>query len=814
MVHIGMTTGTSSNTFSPNNSITRAQTATFLYRLGLPTSTSETMPSDVSTGSFYYDSIKSVLGLGIMKTNSENLFCPHDLAYPSEIDMQAFYSVFFATTTSPVQLDLSQGSIEIAKNIIGNTVITQGDINICTEDTSLLIRQSGAQTANTISVNSGNITITLAGVNIGADSSAISVNNNASLTLNLVGENTANGGILVPEDASLTIQGTGELTTIGVADYAAGIGGSDGNGGDIIINSGTVTATGGHMSAGIGGGDYNGNGGTIIINGGTVTATGGSYGAGIGGAIWGSGGTITINGGTVTAIGGYGAGIGGCGNGGIWGNGGDITISRGNVTAHGYYNAIGGGNSENTYGCNSLTIGENAILTLSHRRDDGYDCQERIFDLELPAAVAALANNTLDLSTEARSHSGITDYQWQISPSSSDSNDWTDIDGQTSAAYTAPMTAEQNGQYFRCKITNVYGNVAYTDVSQGFVLAFKNQPQSVETGLNQTAALNATSICPNVTYQWQRSYDDGATWSNVPGENYATLLVSTTRSENGALYRCIITASNGDELASENARITVETGEQTYTVRYYQENPDGSGYTVVSQDVLTGEAGQTVIAPEKTFEGFTENTTKGTTSGTVTGSSLILSRYFDRNIYQITFDMGGGPVIASLSARYGALVQAPNTPNRYGYMFGGWYADASLMQTFEFTTMPLNGVTVYAKWITKGQNRGIEYRIEELTFRNIDTYETLDSILSGDFLAEVTVTNLSSTETDTVLLITYDKSGRMLDMSYLYANPQIGQTITLGTKIQNSKGQVGKVKALVLPNLADPTPLANAVEKT
>lgn len=116
--------------------------------------------------------------------------------------------------------------------------------------------------------------------------------------------------------------------------------------------------------------------------------------------------------------------------------------------------------------------------------------------------------------------------------------------------------------------------------------------------------------------------------------------------------------------------------------------------------------------------------------------------------------------------------------------------------------------------MTKGQDRGIEYRIEELTFRNVDTYETLDGILSGDFLAEVTVTNLSSTETDTVLLITYDKSGRMLDMSYLYANPQVGQTITLGTRIQNSKGQVGKVKALVLPNLADPTPLANAVEKT
>lgn len=699
MVHMGMTMGTTATTFSPDSHITRGHVATFLYRLGLPASMPETMPSDVSNSSPFYNGVASVLEYGIMQTDADGLFRPNALAYPSEIDLQALRSVFLANTTAPVQLDLSQGSISISKNIIGNTVIIQGKTSICTEDTSLLIRQSGAQTTNTISVNSGNIAITLAGVNIGSDSSAISVNKYASLTLNLVGENTTNGGIFVPEDASLTIQGTGKLSATS-SNGNAGIGGSEylSNGGIITINGGTVNATGGRDGAGIGGGDY-GDGGAITINGGTVTATGGKYGAGIGGGISGNGGTITINSGTVTATGGdyMGAGIGGCGSGSSSGNGGDITISGGNITAHGDYNAIGGGNSGNTYGCNSLTIGENAILTLSYEASDGCDCQERIFDLELPSSVAVLENNTLDLSTEARSHSGITDYQWQTSPSSSNSSDWTDIDGQTSPTCTAPMTAEQNGQYFRCKITNVYGNVAYTDVSQGFVLAFKNQPQSVETGLNQTAALNATSTCSNVAYQWQRSYDDGATWSNVPGENYATLLVSTTRSENGALYRCIITASNGDELASENARITVETGEQTYTVRYYQENPDGSGYTVISQDVLTSEAGQTVIAPEKAFEGFTENTAKGTVSGTVTGNGLILSRYFDRNTYQIAFDMGGGPAIASISAKYGASVQAPNIPNRYGYMFGGWYADASLTQAFEFTVMPLNGVTVYAR---------------------------------------------------------------------------------------------------------------------
>ncbi|HFQ7767465.1 TPA: hypothetical protein ACHTKK_001755 [Clostridioides difficile] len=82
-------------------------------------------------------------------------------------------------------------------------------------------------------------------------------------------------------------------------------------------NSGSLTAVGNSYAAGIGGGDTE-NGGNIIINGGTISATalGGSssngYGAGIGGGGNGSGGDITINGGTVTARGGYhGSGMGG-----------------------------------------------------------------------------------------------------------------------------------------------------------------------------------------------------------------------------------------------------------------------------------------------------------------------------------------------------------------------------------------------------------------------------------------------------------------------------------------------------------------------
>ena len=94
----------------------------------------------------------------------------------------------------------------------------------------------------------------------------------------------------------------------------AGIGGGEeGNGKNITITGGTVTAKGRLGGAGIGGGEQ-GNGEDITINGGTVNATGGTCGAGIGGGVNGIGSKVTVSGAAqVTAIAGksgngYGAG--------------------------------------------------------------------------------------------------------------------------------------------------------------------------------------------------------------------------------------------------------------------------------------------------------------------------------------------------------------------------------------------------------------------------------------------------------------------------------------------------------------------------
>ena len=177
-------------------------------------------------------------------------------------------------------------------------------------------------------------------------------------TIILSGTNTVKGfhryypGIHIAEGKTLTIDGTGSLNASSNG-YGSGIGGGTNIAcGNIVINSGNITATGGQNSSGIGGG-Y-GSCGNITISGGNITAKGGDSGVGIGSGYGSIGGNIEISGGTITATGGnYGAGIGS----GYRGTCGYITISGGTVDATGSGSNGGAGIGSGTNGsCGNINI--------------------------------------------------------------------------------------------------------------------------------------------------------------------------------------------------------------------------------------------------------------------------------------------------------------------------------------------------------------------------------------------------------------------------------------------------------------------------
>ena len=93
-------------------------------------------------------------------------------------------------------------------------------------------------------------------------------------------------------------------------------------------------------------------------------------------------------------------------------------------------------------------------------------------------------------------------------------------------------------------------------------------------------------------------------------------------------------------------------------------------------------------------------------------------------------------------------------------------------------------------------------------------YEPISSIPTGDFIAEVTLTNNTYSGVCTVLLAAYDADGRMLDVRYLYADPDIGKTVTFGTGLSDPNGKISKIKAFVLSDLRAFTILGEAAELT
>ena len=247
-------------------------------------------------------------------------------------------------------------------------------------------------------------TVTLAGVTInGIDDenckwAGINCDGDATIILADGTTNVVKGfyyyypGIHVPGEYNntLTIKGgtlgIGTLTASpfdgGTDDsYASGIGGGYRiECGNIVIEGGYITATGGNGSAGIGSG-FDAPCGYINISGGVITAYGSYEAVGIGCGEDGECGDINISGGTVIAIGGEDAAGIGCGDNGECGN---ITISGGSITATGGKWAAGIGCARDGE-CGNITIttdvnivtatkGPDAKISIGGDDDRGCSC--------------------------------------------------------------------------------------------------------------------------------------------------------------------------------------------------------------------------------------------------------------------------------------------------------------------------------------------------------------------------------------------------------------------------------------------------------
>ena len=269
-------------------------------------------------------------------------------------------AAMLTTLAAPAFADIwhiENGDITISAGESGNNV-TQNN-NTTYGDTNTIITNQNKDTASSHTVTieakdkDDKVEVTLKDVNIDTSSrnkAAVSVTGEGDTNIKLDGDNALKSdiyrsGIYGSGSGSLTISG-------GENDSLTAQGGSGANG---ISSSGSLTISGGTVTANGGSGTISGSGSVTISGGSTVTANGGSGTISGGDGIW-SGGGVTISGGsTVTANGGNGGSL--VGGDGIR-SGGGLTVSDGTVTAKG-----GNGDSKDGYGGDGIRSG--GVVTIS-----------------------------------------------------------------------------------------------------------------------------------------------------------------------------------------------------------------------------------------------------------------------------------------------------------------------------------------------------------------------------------------------------------------------------------------------------------------
>ena len=126
------------------------------------------------------------------------------------------------------------------------------------------------------------------------------------------------------------------------------------------------------------------------------------------------------------------------------------------------------------------------------------------------------------------------------------------------------------------------------------------------------------------------------------------------------------------------------------------------GSTISAQKVNHGNVITEPEAPEKSgfiFGGWytdSECTEKYDFATPVKTSFTLYAKWTIKE-FTITFDMQDGNT-ASQTVDYGTVITKPETPEKEGYTFAGWYTDSGCTEEYDFGTAVTSEFTLYAKW--------------------------------------------------------------------------------------------------------------------
>ena len=194
-----------------------------------------------------------------------------------------------------------------------------------------------------------------------------------------------------------------------------------------------------------------------------------------------------------------------------------------------------------------------------------------------PSNVTANEGATASFAVTSSSSSGTPTYQWQRSDDNgSNYSNVTQGTGQTAASYTTPNLVfyssgivDDSSDRYQCVVSLAGSAAAQTSTFALLtvlrVITISVQPASLAVIEGQTATFNVSAAITSgvISYQWQKSDDDGSNWSAIAGANLSTYTTPATTypvSPN-AQYRCVLSNTNATTLVSSVAILTVNESE-------------------------------------------------------------------------------------------------------------------------------------------------------------------------------------------------------------------------------------------------------------
>ncbi len=234
-----------------------------------------------------------------------------------------------------------------------------------------------------------------------------------------------------------------------------------------------------------------------------------------------------------------------------------------------------------------------------------------------------------------------------------------------------------------------------------------------------------------------------------------------------------------------------------YTVETYKMDIGGKTYTM-TDETLTGKAGETATAATPAIDGFTYDASQSEISGKIAGDgSLVLKVYYTRNTYTFKTVVDGKET-SSTTYYFEEAVTAPETPVKEGYTFGGW--DISAPGTMPSDNVTMSGVFVVNQYAVTFLNYdGGVHKSENVDFgkaisKPADDPVKVNFIFKGWSLTEVDKL-LTEDELSTVTMIDFETAAPTVPVNGITIYPVFVRVNVTLTLVAGSTAEVDKTDA-------------------